>query len=171
MKHPTKEAVLKVANAFRELSKNEEYKVQSNYAHIVKGKCNTIACHAGWYLYHKHKNNGYWAYTYGDIGIDYFTPLDENKPKKERTSLAYVFNYGEGATLMAKDLGFDYAIDLKIWARENPEIWGNSCGEMMFSAKGEDAFNKNSMQEVTLLDIANHWENVAERLPLEVSDV
>ena len=176
MKHPTKEAVLKVSNVFRELSENEEYKVQFENAHITRQGCDTAACHAGWYLYHKHKNNGYWASVMEGSHIQYFTPSGSIVKKIDERSLGEncltpVFQHMEGADLMAINLGFKDSMDLKKWARENPEIWGNKYGEMMFSAIGEEAFfGEDGMFEITLSVIADHWESVAGRIPT-ASDV
>lgn len=70
-------------------------------------------------------------------------------------------NYKEGKKFIAKHLGFDGEDSLIIWAKKNPEIWGNDDGADMFY--GEEAFG---LQDVnpTLKLISEHWMAVSKRL-------
>jgi len=70
-------------------------------------------------------------------------------------------NFSGGKTLMAEHLGFDASYELKSWAMNNPEIWGNYYGEEMFNFNR--AFNHHG--KLTLPKIIRHWINVQKRLP------
>lgn len=72
--------------------------------------------------------------------------------------------FEDGAERMAHDLGFDMIYDLKDWARENPLLWGNENGIFMF--RDPSAFESKDRPEgaTSLSDIADHWEEVSDRL-------
>lgn len=72
----------------------------------------------------------------------------------------YVY-YHDGATRMAEHLGFPDSLGLQRWAKQNPTIWGNENGCIMFSSNA--AFLPNRVS--SLHDIINHWRAVQSRLP------
>ena len=114
--------------------------------------CGTIHCHAGWYYLAKHwdKDNDRLVSRRHDTG----------KLKLE------VISYRHGAERMAKDLGFNCQTALENWARENPRVWGNEHGGLLFTIC--DAFDKDAKADddkpLTLADIVEHWRGVGERL-------
>lgn len=69
------------------------------------------------------------------------------------------YGFAHSARDMAKFLGLDSKLSLENWANDNPKLWGNVSGVFMFV--GENAFGKDG---VTLLDISNHWREVADRI-------
>lgn len=70
--------------------------------------------------------------------------------------------YIDGATFIAKKLGFWGGFRLEDWAENNPTIWGSGYGEDMFAAI--EAFGKSWGEKITLEEIADHWLKVAKRL-------
>lgn len=68
-------------------------------------------------------------------------------------------SYSNGANKMARDLGFNCYYDLKMWASNNPSIWGNEWGHAMFC--DEWAYNNAR----TLPEAIVHLEGVRDRLP------
>lgn len=101
-------------------------------------QCGTIHCHAGWYLLAKK-----W-----DLKSHY---LDDGSG---------IVSYLGGVVTMCRDLGFDTENDLLLWAKWNPEIWGNEYGERMFCSSL--AFNYE--EGLTLQKIVDHWGEVGMRL-------
>ena len=124
-----------------------------------KGKnlCGTTQCHGGWYAI---------------AALSY-------KKRKEGVE------YDDGANKMAKHLGFKESVSkrqtdvyekgqmieasdkLCSWANKNPEIWGNTDGNIMFSCYGRMAFyheTKRPDGALTLQHIVDHWKEVYERL-------
>ncbi len=71
---------------------------------------------------------------------------------------------GNAAELIAYDLGFENIVELQQWAHDNPGIWGNTYGELMFETSR--AFAAADNERVTLKTIADHWKGVADRLEL-----
>jgi hypothetical protein len=69
-----------------------------------------------------------------------------------------------GSHQLAQDLGFAHHLHLRLWARDNPEIWGNEHGTQMFIDK--QAFESESRLEgaQNLQDIIDHWSEVQSRL-------
>lgn len=68
----------------------------------------------------------------------------------------------DGADAFAVDLGFENLIQLKIWAENNPDIWGNNCEYDMFCSN--KAFGFEEEAKITTKDISKHLYGVAERL-------
>lgn len=96
--------------------------------------CGTTACHGGWYAI----------------------------ARVEGGSLFESVDFVNGAMEMAVDLGFNGCDQLKIWANENPKLWGNDNGRKMFSGSGV-AFGEDD-STFPFTRIVKHWYNVAERL-------
>lgn len=73
-------------------------------------------------------------------------------------------NFLEGRSKIVNALGFKCSYELKKWAGENPEIWGNKYGLFMFS--DDRSFTGDSDTEIPNLQyIINHLKGVKERLP------
>jgi len=98
--------------------------------------CDTPACHGGWaaMMYEK-KMDG--EYDYSDF-------------------------FELGAEALAGKLGFNSEEEYEMWAHENPLLWGNDKGNLMFCSFS--SFGKTSQENLTLTDIANHYKAVAERI-------
>jgi hypothetical protein len=83
------------------------------------------------------------------------------------TKKRWHFDYLHGARWISFELGFEplpgfFAWDLREWAQDNPQVWGNEFGWDLFSKNR--AFGKNDYQRLTLKHIADHWLKVAKRL-------
>lgn len=173
MNHPTSEQARKVAEIFEHLARNEPGRVSMSRGFVGKGKCGTIACHAGWYLMHAH-NEGRTVgsrfrelFGWDHLGEDRISKiLHLGFPDPLGSTLA---SWSDGSEMMANDLGFDSTFNLVRWAELNPEIWGNEFGKIMFES--EFAFGMDPGEQPTLAEIASHWHRVADRLEaLEVKD-
>lgn len=72
-------------------------------------------------------------------------------------------DYQEGAQAMAEDLGFECTDDLVAWAAENPYLWGNCRGDLMFSSA--DAFDpEKGRRSMKLKEVVDHLKKVCARL-------
>jgi hypothetical protein len=70
-------------------------------------------------------------------------------------------SYLDGGDALAKHLGFNFRWELKRWALQNPDIWGNRNGLLMFGCPS--AFDqKNTHFSVDVL--IDWWQAVGERL-------
>ena len=90
--------------------------------------CGTPMCHGGWYA----ASIGLWGSK-------------------------VIHSYAAGASAIAAHLGFNNVEDLREWASNNANLWGNIWGRGMFY--DIDAFD----QPETLTDIINHWIKVHNR--------
>lgn len=70
-------------------------------------------------------------------------------------------DFSDGANLMAEHLGFEDSDELKGWADEHPELWGNKYGEDMFC--DGSAFGGNDDTINRLDQIVDHWKEVKVR--------
>lgn len=95
-------------------------------------QCGTIACHAGWFAVANGK----------DWDPDY--------------------SFSDAANEMAQFLGFGNRDGLESWAKNNPALWGNDFGDVMFSRWA--AFSPNLKLPKTLETIGLHWLGVADRI-------
>ncbi len=151
MKHPHSSQVLSVINNFLKvlpLAKKEghlnmaEYRVQSKDGCSLGGShtCGTVHCHAGWYAIANKEKIGF-THKDGYVGFD------------------------KGYNVMCADLGFKYDKGLRLWADQNPEIWGNDSGERMFYSAGAFIHPiKRPNGALNLQHIIDHWQEVYERL-------
>lgn len=147
MRHPTKKQVQKVIDNFTKVlpiaTKTEKVNGHSvdmgdgRIAKVENNVCGTPMCHGGWFA------------------------LSCLKSLKKDLGYSYMTSYENGAEKMAEFLGFKNLTQLKIWAQENPKIWGNDNGDCMFLAEG--AFNYKG--KLTLAKIISHWKGVQKRLP------
>jgi hypothetical protein len=133
--HPTKKQMAKVIeNFYRILPLTfEAGKKHLDYDEWrVRGwdnECGTVHCVAGWYAI--------------------ATGLHEKK-EKDRV------DFMDGISKMERDLGFQF---IENWAMDNPKIWGNQYGKLMF--KNAKAWNGAK----TIAKVIRHLEAVHDRLP------
>ena len=101
--------------------------------------CGTTHCHAGWYALAKR-----W-----DLRSKFLTRWTD---------------FRHGRSDICEDLGFgrgtEAARALQLWAKYNPQIWGNGNGSAMF--RYDSAFNHSG--RLTLQKIVDHWGEVGMRL-------
>lgn len=116
--------------------------VNFSYCTVQKTpECKTIACHGGWAAV---------------LLIPNFNPEQDS--------------FIQGADALARYLGFPHADALEYWAHENPEIWGNRQGNLMFNSAGsvafqiDGSFRYSPFEQITLYHIAEKWAKVGERL-------
>lgn len=96
-----------------------------------KEVCGTPMCHGGWY-----------AAASG---------LFRNSNNVNKAT------YNDGANVLANDLGFVGQCELEDWAEENPKLWGNESGTLMFCTS--EAFNG----ATSLKQIRDWWADVRNR--------
>ena len=164
---PTPAQFRKVADTFAELAKDKDHRLAFQAPMIAKRGCGTIACHAGSYLYAKTKNNEYYKFAMNawvrNRAVGFIVKeTDQVLIKKEPH--ASIASYVEGATMIARDLGFDSQLELRDWANENAELWGFLNGGEMFEGSGYIAFGFSDQDMVTIQDIADHYYAVADRV-------
>lgn len=68
----------------------------------------------------------------------------------------------EGEDAIACVLGYDDVVDLRRWAAQNPETWGNEYGDLMFEL--DVAYGVAGADPLAIEDVARHWLGVAERV-------
>lgn len=138
MTHPHSSNVLKVIQAFESVL---PMAVLENHLDMFQSninmcghKCGTVHCHAGWF-----------AIARG---------LHKNRK----------VTYSTGTEEMTLVLGFEHEFQLRQWALDNKDIWGNMCGNFIFSDK--IAFESASRPHgaLNLQHIIDHWKEVYERL-------
>lgn len=114
---------------------NAKLDMKESYVNC-RHKCGTVHCHAGNYA---------------------VQALNDGR-------LTGIVHYKQGAYLMSKDLGFVDKECLKIWADNNPKIWGNNDGNSMFFS--EIAFYHETKRPHGALNnqhIIDHWKEVLKR--------
>ena len=111
----------------------EYYEADDDEEHF----CGTTHCHGGWYSLAKH-----W-----DL-------------KSKFLGGRALHDFLSGGRAMAEDLGFKSMYHLRYWAEENPKIWGNDKGALLFD--DNKAFNYEG--KLTLAKIVDHWRGVSKRL-------
>lgn len=67
-----------------------------------------------------------------------------------------------GAELIATDAGFNSAREYQEWADQNPTLWGNQNGYLMFSRP--ESFNLPASSEINLKDINDHYYALHDRV-------
>lgn len=139
-RHPTSAQVLKVVETMKKVMYRAGKKGALDM--YEPGICGTVNCVAGWYVVAKGTED----------------------PETMRHIRGNHVDYEYGAMLMAEDLGFRNEDELRAWAEDNPEIWGNKHGGSMFSRY--DAYTGIFDIRVTCeySDIITHWAKVADRL-------
>ena len=151
--HPTAEAVRNVVATFdRVIATHPSASVNMQFGNIFKNSCGTSACHAGWYRMDKirHKLS---EFVWASASLGFFVLYDGNQ----------LIDFKDGAQNLAKDLGFNNAASLELWAWKNHDLWGNEYGIAMFGRA--EAFGERE-ETITLRHIRDHWAGVAERLSI-----
>ena len=131
-----------------------------SHPHVLKMELHSIwrleerwsfACIAGSYLLAK--AGGEWSSASDDVSQ--FLTLNGRK-----------VDYTDGAVMMAEDLGFNTTEEFREWAEENPGLWGNECGYLLFESRlpwgGEADTNEDS--ELSIADCVRHLRGVATRI-------
>ncbi len=75
------------------------------------------------------------------------------------------YHYSLWADALAEFLGFVDKRDLRVWAKDNPKLWGNRDGYNMFCSFF--AFTYDLNKEITHIDIINHWKQVLKNIENE----
>lgn len=148
----------------------------------VINPCGTSACHAGWMtvaLARIAKEEDF-VNLNGEVDPIYITRNEQevklttfkeqlNEYYKRQTSVGQLedaqLNYWFGADMLHRYLGFNTFRELKLYLNENPQIWGDTSTDDMFSA--HDFWNKDwfiaECEERKIdtsnpgLDILIHW--------------
>ena len=125
--------------------------------------CGTIACHGGHYEYacQVEANTVEWA----EYGTERSVLMNrEHDPEQPHAG------FEQGASKLARDLGFLDSSELECWAAVNPSIWGNFHGGRMFTSKlafrTEEVWIDSGMGLQTIID---WWLAVAERLEIRLA--
>jgi hypothetical protein len=114
-----------------------------------KPSCGTCGCHAGLISIVAKELSELQA-IYEPI---YSKECDSRGEEKKNH---YIFSVWSSA--LAIFLGFKYEYELEVWARKNPELWGNKYGDDMFCSRL--AFTNDEDKKLTHRDIINHWKQV-----------
>ncbi len=114
-----------------------------------KPSCGTPGCHTGLVSIVAKDLPGL-EETYLKVFKIYFKIYKDIKPD--------LYVYTIWADTLAEFLGFGDMLDLRLWARDNPKLWGNKYGVFMFSDKR--AFTNDKTKEIDHRDIINHWKQV-----------
>ena len=135
------------AEVFRGYHKDFKGVVCMSRAYIdVEPECGTVACVGGWLAHHYQTTSHL---------------HDSSKIKKR-----FARGFGDGADAFARELGFFDHYALEDWAHYRPNLWGNHFGCSMFS--GGSAYGVGG-RKLTLEDVADHWEEVADKLEAEAA--
>ena len=172
-KHPTSQAVRKVAKRFRRAAGRADRVLNMSETNLMKNNesllswedvrkeapCGTIACHSGHYLIER----------IIEKDPDSYPHIDENNFD--------MCDFSDGVEVMTTDLGFVYPVGgwcmdnnpLLEWASENEDLWGNPRGGGMFVTMSAfwytpQASFMNEHESYDLNFIAEHWEGVADRI-------
>lgn len=140
--NPKSQDVLKVIKNFEKIPYSTRIKPQAlsmgrSDVKTVFSRCGTVMCHGGWYA-----------------------------AVACRTFLNFL-DFKDGAHKMAQHLGFPNSEGLVNWAQNNPEIWGNSHGAVMFAdaiAFGCSLDPFTCPRVNTIQEIVEHWKRVYNRL-------
>ena len=139
IQHPTPESVQKVIDNLESVAHMANSHLDMDKACVTDyaPDCGTMNCVGGWYA----------------IAV-----------KNKKITMAIAKKnciFWDGAKAMAEDLGFNFVDELKDWAKENADIWGNKYGFEMFSTPR--AYNKKH-KELDFSHIIDYWKGVKNRL-------
>lgn len=73
------------------------------------------------------------------------------------------FTHQHGSAVLAKELGFKNAMELKSWAAAHPELWGNKYGGEMFYSRCAWG-NLYSSSKKPMTKVIKHLKKLAKRL-------
>ena len=142
-KYPLPERFREMAQKYRDIYNNPELKAVLDFekGSCLKTQCGTVACHGGW----------------------------AGQALEINVNPSYGYYFIKGAVELSQFLFNDDSIDeeyLEHWAEDNPELWGNSRGFVMFfrcgyESFGFDTYNKD---DCTLESIADHYDMVANNI-------
>lgn len=119
------------------------------------------ACHGGWL-----------ALTFAGFGEIYWQTVGYAPEKYNQAVYRNTFEsvgFDHGSDRMARHLGFGDDDELVQWARDNPDLWGNTYGGHMFhpGMNGRRAFNQVALFPLQV--ILDHWRDVALRIETAAS--
>ena len=125
---------------------------------LPKGRtfCRTVACVGGHYA----------AIKIDEAGKEpmvNLVPLQDNLLTDDE---GLFVGYEHGAEQMARDLGFESSDELAEWMHDNPPIWGNHGGHLMFTEPHawSEPNRPKALQALTLKDVAAKLRAVADRI-------
>ncbi|CAC9656723.1 hypothetical protein [uncultured Gammaproteobacteria bacterium] len=75
------------------------------------------------------------------------------------------YRYEVWSNALTVFLGFKNKGGLRLWANDNPKLWGNRFGEGMFVFRL--AFTDDTDKQLTHRDIINHWKQVLKKVEEE----
>lgn len=136
--HPDIKALRRAIEAMKEVTADCPELRRVNMINPYLPTCGTPGCHAGLLM----------------ATLDYL-----GYPSIEDEVGDYCFE--EEATRFAQYLGFRGHIDLECWAFDNPEIWGNKDGDVMFCSSAAFGLKNNKFPSHHIID---WWKEVLQRL-------
>lgn len=120
---PTRAQVDAVATVFERLAAEQTDGIVAMAEGNIERQpgCGTGACHAGWYLYARHREEIGWVDDPHRPGLQLaaWTGIDDLKD---------LLDYHDGTHEMAEALGFESEDRLRAFARNHPSWWGNPLG-------------------------------------------
>ena len=124
-------------------------------------ECMTIACVTGFYLASVSDQTEYKTRPEGS-NRRYLTKSDHTDPIKSKN----------GVELLAKNIGFKCAWNLRDWCSKNPELWGNENGDGLFFS--ETAYHVKGLHRagrIDLKEIIDFFKCVANRINVKLEKV
>jgi hypothetical protein len=75
------------------------------------------------------------------------------------------YHYSIWADTLAEFLGIKNRTHLREWAKDNPKLWGNKFGEVMFMAAATFTDDTGNLpKQLTHRGIINHWKQVLKNI-------
>lgn len=121
-----------VGHLFIKMSEDKVTTVDFEAPGVMENACGTVACHGGFALL---------ALCPVADAPEYFRP----------------YPYYAGATILAEYLGFTSKEAYEMWASNNPELWGNEHGALMFTGDGDLSFCALRGFHIVNLRQIGHW--------------
>ena len=155
------EAGRKIVQELREIAA-QGAKLDMGEVHIpmdLKNVCGTPACFGGWLTQCPSLKNKCITYQRKNFLIG--GPGTKEAINFNKTT----FTYSSGAKVFAKELGFG-DVSINCYLESNPELWGNECGDGVFSSDGayrndEDYYNSDP---ISLEAVCDHWDRFFDRV-------
>ena len=145
-----------VANALEQAATETEAVLDFPSADVTVEEgptCKTIACHGGWLST---------LPCFAGLEVEVFMPDDYSIGAAYISKFLGLYEAGEDGRFWDDDDLF------RMWAHQNPTLWGNEDGETMFSSGGALAFRTLAGEvvtnNVTLETIVNRYRGVANRV-------
>ena len=132
---------------------SDENRVEMNIPSITNDdSCGTLACNGGYaWLFH--------LLGVLPIGEKFSESLKGEIERRYKEEYFGSFSYGER---VINEFLFNSKFKLDYWANDNPKLWGNKHGMVLFCNKR--AFGKRGNKALTLKDIGRRYKAVAKRL-------